>query len=279
LNGVLNAGKPMKVTKQNSKPGFPELRGSIGHIKWPAWAEVKYDGELAYVMMTPKQACTINKYGTIRENFPALDAICHHLRMKDVEAGIFLGELYHGGGKLHAIYDLNSNKSSDTLNLKIFDVVQINKDLVTDHSLLDRKEYLAEILDKDMLVEGCVVEDAAACDVYFEAMKANKYEGIVVKEFESKLVMGPCSWAKMKGKERTEYLVSLVDQSKERIEVTVPTGTKPGLTLPSSVKVGVKAPNRYKKHISKGDRVTIEHQGVLPSGSLRHPVLIPDPSW
>jgi hypothetical protein len=43
--------------------------------------------------------------------------------------------------------------------------------------------------------------------------------------------------------------------------------------------VGLKAPNRYKKHIKIGDKVTVEHQGVLASGSLRHPVLIPRKEW
>lgn len=229
-------------------------------------------------MHTPKQSCTINKYGTIRENFPALDAICHDLRMNDISAGIFLAELYYGGGKLHAIYDLNSNKKSDTLNLKIFDVVQLKQHVVTNESFLDRREYLAECLNKDMLVEGEVVKDAHDCDLYFKGVTDEGYEGIVVKEFDSHLIMGPCSWAKMKGKDQTDYEVSLVDTSKERIEVLVPVVAQVA-SPPAFVKVGCKAPNRYKKHITKGDMVTIEHQGVLPSGSLRHPVLIPDPSW
>ena len=39
--------------------------------------------------------------------------------------GIFLAELYYGDGFLNDVYNLNSNKKSDALNLKLFDVVSM----------------------------------------------------------------------------------------------------------------------------------------------------------
>ena len=266
----------MKVTKQNSKPGCPELRKSIDHIKFPAWAEIKYDGEFTYVLHSPTTTCTVNKYGTVREDFPALNQIRDTLNANKVVAGIFLGELYFDGGKLNDIYKLNSNKSSDACELVLFDILQWNPECVTNYSLLDRKELLAMCVG-DLAIGGEVVADKAEATAFFEKAKANGYEGVVIKEFDSHLVIGPCSWAKLKGKDQTDYKVLSVDVDKERIEVAVP--YVDSSNNPTIVVLGCKAPNRYKKHIKIGDVVTIEHQGVLPSGSLRHPVLIPDPSW
>ena len=39
--------------------------------------------------------------------------------------------------------------------------------------------------------------------------------------------------------------------------------------------VGVKLVDKYKSRVKIGDVVTIEHQGILSGGGLRHPVYIP----
>jgi len=268
----------MKMTKQTSKPTFPELRGSVDHIKYPAWCEIKYDGELCYIIYAGDSICTVNKYGTVREDWPALIAIEDRLRKNDIKAGIFLAELYYKEGHIQLGGELNSNKQSDDLNLKVFDVLQLNSDLVSEEPFIDRREGLVDCLG-DLAIKGMVANDKAAMEKYFKDIVAYGYEGIVVKEFDSHLVMGPCSWAKMKHKDQTEYTVILVETSRERIEVEVPVVQPDGSYSQQCVNVGCKAPNKYKKHIKVGDAVTIEHQGVMLSGSLKHPVLIPKPEW
>jgi len=264
----------MKMTKQTSKPTFPELRGSVDHIRYPAWCEIKYDGELCYIIYAGDTICTVNKYGTVREDWPALNEIDTRLKLNGTKAGIFLAELYYKEGHIQLGGELNSNKTNDGLNLKAFDVLQLNAALVSEETFLDRREGLVDVLG-DLAIGGIVANDRGAAEQFFHEKVAEGFEGIVMKSFDSHLVMGPCDWAKMKHKDQTDYSVSLVETSKERIEVTVPAPAMNG----GLVTVGCKAPNKYKKHIKVGDIVTIEHQGVMLSGSLKHPVLIPKPEW
>jgi ATP-dependent DNA ligase len=265
----------MKMTKQTSKPTFPELRGSVEHIRYPVWCEIKYDGELCYIIYAGDTICTVNKYGAVREDFPALTEINQQLKAKGIKAGIFLAELYFEEGKIQLGGELNSNKTNDLLNLKVFDVLQLDEDLVSEETFLDRREGLVDCLG-DLAIEGVVANDRGQMEQYFHEKVQEGFEGIVVKQFDSHLVMGPCSWAKMKHKDQTDYKVSLVEVDKERIEVDVPHPVHGALSM---IQVGCKAPNKYKKHIKVGDMVTIEHQGVMLSGSLKHPVLIPKPEW
>ena len=267
----------MKMTKQTSKPTFPELRGSVEHIRYPAWCEIKYDGELCYIIYAGDTICTVNKYGTVREDFPALTEINQQLKSKNVKACILLAELYHEEGKIQLGGELNSNKTSDLLNLKAFDILQLNEDLVSEETFIDRREGLVDCLG-DLAIGGFVANDRGQAEQYFHERVAEGFEGIVMKEFDSHLVMGPCSWAKMKNKDQTDYKVGMVEVDKERIEVSVP-GPGGGKGGTNYIVVGCKAPNKYKKHIKVGDMVTIEHQGVMLSGSLKHPVLIPKPEW
>jgi len=248
----------------------PELRGSLANIRYPAFCETKLDGEFCFIHYVPnkrgEQIWTVNKYGTSRDCFKALRQIWDILRKNSVfTSQVFLAELFHGSGMRGSLYDLNSNKKSDDLHLCIFDVFDQTK------SLLDRKELLFEMIGPNQ-IQPIVIMDRPDAEVQFKLATSKGYEGIVLKPLDSPLVLGPCSWVKMKYKDRNELFVGMVDLHKERIEVIHPTGTV-------GVAVGVKAPNRYKKHIKAGDVVTIEHQGVLPSGSLRHPVLIAKKEW
>lgn len=263
----------------NTDIPFPELRGKLAALRYPALTEIKMDGEynaLFYnkskIVGGESKFITVNKYGRVRQDFPALMELQATLDASEAQSCTMLSELYYEDGKLGKLYGLNSNKESDSLSLHVFDVAGVNSMHVGKYELAERKEILYDLIGTDQAkVKLCQTE----LDVVeqFNLATSAGYEGIVAKALDSKLVMGPCSWVKMKWKDQTDYEVILVDSSKERIEVRVPT---PGNT---HISVGVKAPNKYKKHIKVGDFVTIEHQGILPSGSLRHPTLIKKKEW
>jgi len=140
--------------------------------------------------------------------------------------------------------------------------------------LITRKEYMGVMLRGWSI--ATIVRNVPEVEKFFNERIALGYEGIVVKNFGSPIVLGPCDWVKIKNKDQTDYEIVEIDQDKERIEVLVPCFVPVGQGF---IHVGVKAPNRYKKYLKVGDKVTIEHQGVLDSGSLRHPVLIPKKEW
>ena len=135
----------MRTIKLNSTitMPIPELRGSLNAIKFPAFGEIKYDGEFTFVCYSDGKICTINKYNRIRTDFPALNEVRDNINCK---SAVMLAELYWGEGKRNALYDLNSNKDSDDLKLKIFDIFEHDSDDLTQKVLIDRKEVLQDIL-------------------------------------------------------------------------------------------------------------------------------------
>ena len=250
-------------------------------MRYPAIAELKYDGEfdfLYYDRTGVKGTYTINKYGTTRYSFPALTAIHETLALRKVDNAIILCEVYWDDGKAGKLYELNSNKTNDNIRIAMFDILSYNDTVIGDLELITRKEVLFDLFGKRWQPQYVVVTDKIEANEVFQASTVSGWEGIVVKNLDSPLTLGPCSWVKMKFKDQSDYKVILVDQTKERIEIEAPavTSNSGGTTW---ISVGVKAPNRYKKHIKVGDVVTIEHQGQMKSGSLRHPVLIKKKEW
>lgn len=274
----------MKVSKASGKTiSFPQLRGSIAAMQYPAFAELKYDGEFNYLHYRLEDyghhvVCyTINKYGTMRCDFPLLRLVEKALKANNVNSATFVCEIFWEEGKFGALYDLLSHKKDDLIKLRIFDVIEYQGASTKESTLIERKELMYGIGVGRWAAQCWVAEDKEDVEKCFKASTDVGYEGIVVKGLESKYINGPCSWVKMKRKDRSDYKVETMDSVKERISVRVPLPTYN--TTGSFVDVGVKAPNRYKKHIKVGDMVTIEHQGVLASGSLRHPVLIKKKGW
>jgi len=261
---------------------YPQLRGTVASIKYPALAEIKMDGELNYIRIDDDdKPYTINKYGTMRADFPALNDIAENLKDEGIDTATILCELYWDEGKLGALYELLSKKKDDGVKLSVFDMIEVNGECIRNQSLLDRKEMMSELKLGAWTPKCWVVEDKDEMQARFEETMTMGFEGIVVKDLESKFVQGPCSWVKMKYKDQNDCAVSMIDPVKERIEIMYmsPDPTSSTNTGVRMVPVGVKAPNSYKKHIKVGDIVTIEHQGVLTSGSLRHPVLIAKKEW
>lgn len=265
----------MKITKNGTPGQFPELRGSLAGLRWPCFAEIKYDGEatiIGYINNAPLKIFTCNKYGTQRSEWSKLDRIQDILEDNGVMEAVFLAELYHGEGKSGALYELLKNKDSDDLNLAIYDVGYLKKVDLDMHAeqtqLVSRKELLGELFGNEFMAKLHLCNSKLEAETYFHDAVEDGYEGIVVKSLDGLLVRGPCTWVKMKYKDRSVYEISVVSPTQERIEIALP---QPNGLM---VMCGVKVTNKYKKNLKIGDKVEIEHQGILDSGSLRHPVFI-----
>ena len=276
----------MKVNKVSTKAPFPELRGKLGAMTYPAIAEVKYDGEYNIIIYHDDDGSitcdTLNKYGKTRTHFPAIDKIAKRCREGQVREAVFLCELYTDGGLKGALYDLLGRKEDDSLNIAVFDATRIlfkhdsskpvivgeTNDITANSKLIDRREALMNLLiDDDLLANMQIVMNKDEVERHFKSVVDGGWEGTVIKSLDGRLTLGPCAWVKMKYKDQCNYTVAEIDPVKERIEVTVPDPHNQ-----KGVRVGVKVMNKDKVTLRAGDTVTIEHQGVLDSGSLRHPV-------
>lgn len=268
--------------KAGIKAPYPELRGSISSLQFPAFAEVKLDGEYNQVEYrtedygNKRAIFCVNKYGTIKSDFPALNDVLERIERK-ADSCTFICEVFTNDGSLGELYTFLKMKKSDALQLVIHDISMLDGTDLTRRSTLDRKEILNEVLGADMAMKTRLVQSKDEAKDLFESLTGKGYEGIVLKDLHSPLVYGPCGWVKMKYKDRSDYKVTFIDPNRERIEIVAI--YSPSMAPVSRVEVGVKAPNKYKRYIQVGDMVTIEHQGVLKSGSLRHPVLIKKKEW
>jgi hypothetical protein len=266
----------MIFQKVEAKPiQYPQLRGSLAGMKYPAFAEIKVDGELNYLVYKGGHTtATINKYGNTRRDFKALNEITNILNTNpNVHSTVLICEIYWGDGKSGALYELLSHKKDNDVNICIFDILEYNQVNCKNEPLIDRRELLMSLGINKYIVDGSLVSSKQDAEEMFALRSGQGWEGIVVKDLDSRFHSGPCGWVKLKYKDRSDYPVTGIDSVKERIEIGCDYPNKP------RVFVGIKAPNRYKKHIKIGDMARIEHQGVLPSGSLRHPVLIPKKGW
>lgn len=245
----------MKIGKAQSM-GYPECRGS--DIRYPCYAEVKIDGELNWYF----QGKLINKSGKTREDCPITSELL--LNLKNDNA-LLIGELYYGTGKLGKLYDLLSNQQSHDLMYGVWDVKMPG-------TYEERREWMLENITESKhikIVPTWYIEEKAELDSLKQEVWGEGYEGLVVKHPNSPFLLGPCKWMKIKKKDRTDYVIYKVDQSRERIEVSVPMPHGPNRV------VGVKVCNKYKPRLGVGAYITVEHQGVLSAGGLRHPVYIP----
>ena len=246
----------LKIQKSTNIPNFPSLRGTIDSIKFPCFLEPKIDGEAEYYSHTNNHL--INKYGTVRSDFRITDLL------SGVDKDLFC-ELYVNNGKNGDLYELLKHKHSEPhLKLMILDVVMPGDSV-------ERKEWILENIApvRDILM----INQTRLCINRDEILKHTQdlmnegYEGVVLKNMDSRFTPNTCSWVKIKNKDRNNYAVSHIDPTLDRIEVLVQT---PGVNMI----VGLKATGKQKQGIQTGDMVEVEHQGILPSGSLRHPVLI-----
>jgi ATP-dependent DNA ligase len=201
----------------------------------------------------------VNAYGKGREHSPILNDIPPN--------SLLYGELYHGDGKMGALYDLLSNKLSDKLRLAIFDAKMIGGMDISMLPLIERREHIIKCfgyVNWAHCVETYWCEDAYDIESAFQEAVARGYEGVVVKQANSQLQFGAsCTWVKLKYTATADLRICAIDPSQERIECELPNYYKP---------LGVKVMNKIKQTLHVGDIVEIEHYGVLAQGGLRHPV-------
>lgn len=265
----------MKTSKISIKPPCPELRGSLAGMKYPAMLEIKTDGEFCFIHIEKGNSFTVNKYGTVRQDFGDLNHIETSV-LAQHKSATFLGELMINQGKAGELYTLLSNKTNDKLELYVFDIIELDKKDLRNEELITRKEILNQVQCGKSCAMKLVNDDKEA-QIYFEIAIKKGFEGVVVKPLTGKLFLGQIDWAKIKSKDRNDYKVTMIDPTQERLEffAPVPQGhpNHPGVT------VGLKCPNKYKPFIKVGDDIVVEHQGILATGSRRHPTLIPNPNW
>lgn len=259
----------MKIVKTMRKMPFPELRGSLESIRYPAMAEIKFDGEFNWIIHNGDGSpYLVNKNGKERSDF---HVTINALEMSKGRAFRGIGELFFVDGKLGRLYDLISSQGKIPANLGFycFDLFQVDGLDITQLDYLTRQETLGEILPGFIHDQPTIklVRSEQEAILFFTRVVAEGYEGIVLKNLDSKFVLGPCSWHKMKFKDTTDYEVAYIDPTRERIEIRTRDGNGNNWRT-----VGVKVLNANKRYLNVGDVVTIEHQGVLSGGGLRHPV-------
>jgi len=216
----------MKYTMNKYLYNQPKLRGSVTNIRYPAVCEYKLDGIFQFIQ---------------------------------TDNGIYLGELHYGEGKQGDLYKLLKDRNKG--NILIFDVVMLNNEIVQNRPLSERKKAIVEAVGELSLPYSIVNSLKEAKQAFHDAVMEG-YEGVVIKSLDSPLVLGSCSWVKMKFKDQNVLRITKIDPE-ERIEVDH-----------VGVPVGVKVINRIKKDLNIGDSVVIEHYGVTVSGSLRNPIYI-----
>lgn len=249
----------------------PKLRGSIDGIKFPAFAEIKYDGEYNQFVFNrqrlnmtnaPVTSLFINKWGKVRTNF----AYSMFEWIPPVDEITLIGELICDKGMNGDLYEFLSNKENDKrLTFKPFDIVSLNWMNVTKLPLIDRKEKMIELGIPQ--VRSRFVEDIHQVRDFVRECKALGAEGIVVKDLNGPLLHGPMNWVKIKDKDRSTFQLVFIDPVLERGEIEVNTPQK-------CVRVGIKLPNKYKRTLKVGDDIEVGYLGILPSGKLRNPTFI-----
>lgn len=235
-------------------------KDKLGRIRYPAYADVKYDGE--YCMAdTCNGGVLINGYGKARINGPILDELPRD--------SVIFGELYMGSGYNGDLYALLSNKMGDDLKFVAFDASRLNGTDISAMSFEERRVLLIGALSNLFHVrvsESYYCEDEADVLCAFDGVVAEGYEGIVVKQANQSLHTGTaCSWVKLKYTTTADLRIAYIDPSKERIECEMPFNAK---------RCGVKVMNNVKATLQVGDMVEIQHYGILSGGGLRHPVYL-----
>lgn len=248
---LISKGKPQQ---------FPEINGHFETMRYPVYVEEKYDGITNWLIVPSihdpeidgiEGPYLINGNGKITFDLP----ITREIEMSSNPYRL-LGELHYRDGRAGDFYKLKG-ADEDDLKFTAFDV-----DLSLAYS--DRRKWLVENIKATrhihLALAVMALNKEQVLEVYNSCVKMGM-EGVVVKSFDSRLIMGSCPWVKIKKTETLDLKVVSISPNQERIEV-----------LHGNIRVGVKCVNKYKRDLKVGDIVEIEHKGVLEGGSLRHPV-------
>ncbi len=246
----------MIITKGERQP-FPELRGDLKAMRYPAYCEPKLDGEMNWYIRDSSYptGALLNKSGKVRLGFPIIS------ELQSIGKVRLLGELHWGDGRAGDLYEFLKHQDDDELRFTVFDV-----DIPSGYK--GRHEWLRLHIMPSAhvsIADSYLAHDQTQVNYYYKDCIKRGYEGIVVKSADSRLIMGPCSWVKIKHRETITCIILKIDYNRERIEV---------MGDPEMKSIGVKVPNKVKTTLKVGDLVEIEHMGVLSQGGLRHPCYI-----
>ena len=240
------------LISKGKAPQFPDIRGNLETTRFPVYVETKIDGETQWFAPT----CLTNSSGKMRYDMPICREISTNIKWHGER---LLGELHWGEGKAGDFYKIKP-ASGDDLNFTVFDV-----DLPLPY--LDRHKWLIEHIGATQHVSVVLaimaLNKEQVHEIYNQYADEMGFEGAVIKSFDSRLIMGPCPWVKIKKKETLDLEVVQISTTQERIEV-----------LYMDKRVGVKCLDKDKKDLKVGNIVEIEHQGILSGGGLRHPIFV-----
>jgi hypothetical protein len=246
----------MKITRlPNFTMSYPELRGKIAFISFPAFVETKLDGELnVYLPGTG----IVNKNGKTRTSCPITDYL------ESIDA-VLWGELYYPPGRNGDLYGLLSHPDSDSLCFSIFDITRYKECSLEQEPYVKRREILLEVLPQGQpdcvkVVPTIMANSLQETQSMLKYICQQGYEGIVIKNASSPFLTGSCNWVKIKPVETVDVPVTFIDPVREKMEINY-----------NGRSVSVKLNNKYRHMVSPGDIVEISHNGVLSRGSLRHP--------
>lgn len=185
--------------------GLPYMEIEGERITYPCMAELKLDGEFQYIINYEGTNYLADKqvYGRIRTDMPITN-------INIPENSVFLGELVWGAGK--NFYEFARHKLDNNCNLGIFGCVRyLGDDIWKEATYTQAREILERqkfYNDKVVLIPTVVVSDAQELEDLFERVTANGYEGLVIKEFDSKYVNGKTyHWTKKKFQDDADLVI------------------------------------------------------------------------
>ncbi|MEW6769953.1 MAG: hypothetical protein AB1330_00985 [Bacillota bacterium] len=183
-----------------------KYRGKPEHIRYPALASLKLDGELQYLIVKNGRAITVNKskYGRVRRDYPVTrEAVC-------LPDGIYLGELYWNEGRtLQDFYGLLARKADDNLKLAIWGVLEYgyekNIDTVRTVEILEKIRPLLPVGGYVSVVPYWWVKNKEELYLLAREILACGWEGLVVRNPGAVYIGGTSSdWVKVKARTRRD---------------------------------------------------------------------------
>jgi ATP-dependent DNA ligase len=185
--------------------GLPYMEIEGEAISYPCVAEVKLDGEFQYIIERGGIVYLANKqkHGRIRTGMPVTN-------IEIPKDSIFLGELVWGAGT--DFYDFARHKLDPNCNLGVFGCVQyMGKQLwgkVTYKETRDLLEAQTFYNKKVALIPAVMVQDGKELEDLFKKVVSGGYEGLVLKQLNSKYINGKTIfWTKKKYQTEADLVV------------------------------------------------------------------------
>lgn len=165
---------------KNYSVPVPQIRGKV--IRYPVQADLKYDGEMAYLRVDRNSSEVVNKpkYSRHRTDMPLTEEAQKKIVDKRINEIVLAGELVTGEGKFMTFKKLDVEASFRT-----FAVVSLNGQdtskipLAENRKLFKTLDLTGEYIKE---VEGQIIPDLSTLEGYFKAITTQGYEGLVLKD-------------------------------------------------------------------------------------------------